>query len=139
MEMSEREQQQEQEQYIPCDVCGGQACAGQGRFVVCNEYCDNVAKRFTEYEARIAQMEAELANERSQVSPYWLRQKTEALREQVRWVPVSERLPEIGARVLSVNEDDFVETKMGRTFVYAPVGMYKYWMPLPLPPMESGQ
>jgi len=59
--MSGQRQTREQEQFIPCDVCGGPACAGQGRFAVCNEYCDNVAKRYSEYESTITTLEQRVA------------------------------------------------------------------------------
>ncbi len=47
---------------IPCGVCGGQACAGSGDYAVCSEFCDMVAKQYTIKDARIATLEALIAD-----------------------------------------------------------------------------
>lgn len=58
-----------------------------------------------------------------------------ALREQKerRWVPVSERLPDVGIEVLIYSEDDgvCVDYYGGDSFGYYNV---THWMPLPQPP-----
>ena len=80
-------------------------------------YLEEIIARKNE---RIAELEAE----------------NKALREQVRWVPVSERLPDNFDRVLACNADGFVETKMGRRMYESPK-LYPHWMPLPPPPQEQ--
>ena len=47
---------------IGCDVCGGEACAGSGKYAVCSEYCAMVAKEYTKRGARIAHLEALIAD-----------------------------------------------------------------------------
>ena len=58
-----------------------------------------------------------------------------ALREQEerRWIPVTERLPDIGIEVLVYSEDDgiCVDYYVGDSFGYFDV---THWMPLPEPP-----
>ena len=57
------------------------------------------------------------------------------------WIPVEERLPEEGQRVLSVKEDGYVEincitNRTGDWFsrAYDPSSVITHWMPLPEPP-----
>ena len=61
-----------------------------------------------------------------------------ALREQEerRWIPVTERLPDIGIEVLVYSEDDgiCVDYYGGDFFGYYGV---THWMPLPEPPKED--
>ena len=61
-----------------------------------------------------------------------------ALREQEerRWIPVTERLPDIGIEVLVYSEDDgiCVDYYGGDSFGYYDV---THWMPLPEPPKED--
>ena len=61
-----------------------------------------------------------------------------ALREQEerRWIPVTERLPDIGIEVLVYSEDDgiCVDYYGGDSFGYYDVTQ---WMPLPEPPKED--
>ena len=61
-----------------------------------------------------------------------------ALREQEqrRWIPVTDRLPEIGIVVLVYSEDDgiCVDYYGGDSFGYYDV---THWMPLPEPPKEG--
>ena len=61
-----------------------------------------------------------------------------ALREQEerRWIPVKERLPDIGIEVLVYSEDDgiCVDYYDGDSFGYYGV---THWMPLPEPPKEE--
>ena len=61
-----------------------------------------------------------------------------ALREQEerRWIPVEERLPDIGIEVLVYSEDDgvCVDYYGGDSFGYYDV---THWMPLPEPPKEA--
>lgn len=61
-----------------------------------------------------------------------------ALREQEerRWIPVTERLPDIGIEVLVYSEDDgiCVDYYDGDSFCYYGV---THWMPLPEPPKED--
>ena len=61
-----------------------------------------------------------------------------ALREQEqrRWIPVTERLPEIGIVVLVYSEDDGIcaDYYGGDSFGYYDV---THWMPLPEPPKEG--
>jgi len=42
---------------IGCDVCGGEACAGSGKYAVCSEYCDMVAKEYTVRDEEISRLE----------------------------------------------------------------------------------
>ena len=64
----------------------------------------------------------------------------DALREQEqrRWIPVAERLPEIGIVVLVYSEDDgiCVDYYGGDSFGYYDV---THWMPLPQPPKEGDE
>lgn len=61
-----------------------------------------------------------------------------ALREQEerRWIPVTERLPDVGIEVLIYSEDDgvCVDYYGGDSFGYYNV---THWMPLPEPPKEE--
>ena len=61
-----------------------------------------------------------------------------ALREQEerRWIPVTERLPDVGTEVLVYSEDDgiCVDYYGGDSFGYYDV---THWMPLPEPPKEG--
>ena len=61
-----------------------------------------------------------------------------ALREQEerRWIPVTERLPDVGIEVLIYSEDDgvCVDYYGGDSFGYYDV---PHWMPLPEPPKED--
>ena len=57
------------------------------------------------------------------------------------WIPVTERLPEEGQRVLSVKEEGYVEincitNRTGDWFsrAYDPSSVITHWMPLPEPP-----
>ena len=57
------------------------------------------------------------------------------------WIPVTERLPEEGQRVLSVKEEGYVEincitNRTGDWFsrAYDPSSVITHWMPLPQPP-----
>jgi len=47
---------------IGCDVCGGEACAGSGKYAVCSEYCAMVAKEYTKRDARIANLQSLIAD-----------------------------------------------------------------------------
>ena len=62
----------------------------------------------------------------------------EAIREQeqLRWIPVTERLPDIGIEVLIYSEDDGIcmDYYGGDSFGYYDV---THWMPLPEPPKEG--
>lgn len=62
----------------------------------------------------------------------------DALREQEerRWIPVTERLPDVGIEVLIYSEDDgvCVDYYVGDSFGYYDV---THWMPLPEPPKED--
>ena len=53
-----------------------------------------------------------------------------------RWIPVTERLPDVGIEVLIYSEDDgvCVDYYGGDTFGYYDV---THWMPLPEPPKEE--
>ena len=62
----------------------------------------------------------------------------EAIREQEqrRWIPVTERFPDVGKNVLVYSEFDFVSVDYhgGDSFGYA---LVTHWMPLPEPPKEE--
>ena len=64
----------------------------------------------------------------------------DALREQEqrRWIPVTERLPDIGIEVLVYSEDDGIcmDYYGGDSFGYYDV---THWMPLPEPPKEESE
>lgn len=67
-----------------------------------------------------------------------LREAVAAIREKEerRWIPVTERLPDIGIEVLVYSEDDgiCVDYCDGDSFVCYYV---THWMPLPKPPKEG--
>lgn len=56
--------------------------------------------------------------------------------EERRWIPVTERLPDVGIEVLIYSEDDgvCVDYYGGDSFGYYEV---THWMPLPEPPKED--
>lgn len=66
------------------------------------------------------------------------RMAIDAIREQEerRWIPVTERLPDIGKVVLIYSKEDDVEVDYygGDMFGYCNV---THWMPLPEPPKED--
>lgn len=55
-----------------------------------------------------------------------------------KWIPVAERLPEVGKDVLVYSEYDGVSIDYhgGDSFGYA---LVTHWMPLPEPPKEEGR
>lgn len=59
-----------------------------------------------------------------------LRSEVKRLREARRWVPVSERLPDVGGHVLVVYDDGFMLTSTVDEFDHG----VTHWMPLPAPP-----
>ena len=70
------------------------------------------------WDCKIAQLEAELA----------------ALREQTRWIPVSERLPEKFQRCIVLDKNKLVHNWMHDDALLPLFAEYTHWMPLPEPP-----
>ena len=70
-----------------------------------------------------------------------------ALREQEerRWIPVTERLPEVGSRVIACGEkggvfvvkSEGITTGFGRMDGTSKYRSFTHWMPLPEPPKEE--
>ena len=62
-----------------------------------------------------------------------------------RWIPVSERLPEIGIRVLTsdvtgyISTDFIVELDMSLCTFHLQRKLVTHWMPLPEPPIVYGK
>lgn len=67
--------------------------------------------------------------------------------EERRWIPVTERLPELGERVICTDGDAvFEQYRVEPSFVYgmwdifglkSPMQKVTHWMPLPEPPKED--
>ena len=72
----------------------------------------------------------------------WMKREIERMvvADKPRWIPVTERLPEIGTRCVTVSKDgDYglaLYSDMGWMFPYY-MGKTEYWMPLPEPPKEE--
>lgn len=77
----------------------------------------------------------------------WLKELKQ-LREQIRWIPVSERLPKKGTRVLTCSNDGYIEIQsIESTYGYweneegdwSDIDEITAWMPLPRPYKEESE
>ena len=66
-----------------------------------------------------------------------LRSELTALREQTRWIPVSERLPEKFQRCIVLDKNKLVHNWMHDDALLPLFAEYTHWMPLPEPPEEK--
>ena len=132
-----------------CRDCGSNSLCLNGEM---NVYCAvrDAADRLEEYVDRCARFSEEIMELREQLNKVeqpggcafapWC----DAVREQRRWIPVSERLPEIGVRVLTLDKWKHIHDRklyqyMSSGLVFTPDGLkpgndVTHWMPLPQPP-----
>lgn len=114
-----------------------------------DEVVDRVVAALEAQQARIAELEAELKEERyrhDRVQDFEVAEAQELakLREERRWIPVGERLPEDNARVLVwltdiVGAYTKIDTDRINYNRWVRWGQYvTHWMPLPEPPEVDG-
>ena len=121
--------------------------------------CKMAARRLEAQQARIGQLEAELKEERyrhDRVQDFEVAEAQELskLRQERRWIPVGERLPEPDKQVLAIVSGRWENIAFNRAYELASWSSDEgwimeewpeledlevtYWMPLPEPPEEVG-
>ena len=126
------------EELRPCPFCGGTKICTEKSINL--NYCDNCSAESNiehwnirpiedELQKRIAELEAEIGQ---------LTAHSDIERQDDKWIPVSERLPEFGDVVLVCDSKGYVK----KDFRYDADGKWmltdfvRHWMPLPEAPKE---
>ena len=88
-------------------------------------YIKHVETDLANYQDKVQMLEAENARLTAELT---------ALREQVRWIPVSERLPEKDGAYIGWDGTLYVGFTWDERFSVMFPNTVTHWMPLPLPP-----